>query len=680
MAGGKLSDVLAATGIDSVAPPAKAAGVLGPIAELSAAVSDASNMIHAVLPANASNVRTRTRIQQAIRLRRPVPDLLDAAGHETLERASAMVASAIDGALPLLLAMKPPVASDERIAGCELADQAPALCVAGTGSNVITGDYALVVDLGGNDAHQNSAGGADTLENGLPVSVTIDLGGNDTYSTQLPTSSGAWVAQGGGIGGAGFLVDVAGDDTYRIASDKPFAQARGQGQSLSGVGMLADLGGNDAYELDARGPGFPTAVGQGDGAHGSGILLDLAGNDRHLINSIATAFFVLPLGGVAPPLPVSSGLGTGAFGYINIQTPPPAHADISYRQLGFGLFADSGGTDDLDIVAEAPDPPDDAFFGPALIALPGAVAFGVGAAPEGGVGLAILGPGATETTIATTTRAQFAAAYSAGMGHGEYGGQGVLSDAGGDDIRTLRTDVAVTRHNVAIEGCEDCEQAWARSDAATIRGMGSGLGFGLGILDDLGGADRYLASATNVVETSFHDERASGNAGRSTSIAGPVHAAAQGVGDGGYGELLDAEGNDRYEIIAGSAARSMAKKNGQGPANPEGHATAGQSVLLGQATGRALGYGVLKDLGGADEYVTTSSALAEAEPATESQAGTAANGALASVDAESAATFIDRDDNRADSFSASPATAACTGTRGSGAWVDCGGAGFGLVG
>jgi hypothetical protein len=684
MAEGSLSAVLAAAGIDLPTAPSSHGGladISSTIGALSRTIVQAGEMIDEVLPPTPANIRSREQMQRAIRLREPLPDLLDASGQETVEHAAATVATAIDSALVRFRSLQVPPASGEEVAGCEIADQAPALCVAGTGSNVITGDYALVVDLGGNDVHQNSAGGADTLENGLPVSVTIDLGGNDTYSTSLPTPSGAWIAQGGGMGGAGFLVDAAGDDSYRIASEGPFAQARGQGKSLNGVGLLADFGGNDSYGLDAQGPGFPTAEGQGDAAHGPAILLDLGGDDTHSIYAKATEFFILPIGAVAPPFPVAAGLGTGAWGYINARTPPPVHADFSYRQMGVGLFADAGGADTLSISAETPDPPDDTFFGPALIGLPGAVSFGVGAAQSGGVGLSVLGPGATTTSITTTTRAQLAAARSAGLGHGESGGQGVLSDAGGNDVRTLSTDVGVVRHGVGADGCneDDCD-AWARSDAATVEGMGSGIGsFGLGVLDDFGGADRYVASATNLVETTFRDERANGNAGRSTSIAGPVRAAVQGVGDGGFGELMDAEGDDRYEVVADSTARSTATRNGHGP-HPEALSTAGQSEVLGQAAGRALGYGALKDLGGADVYITSSSTAVQATPTTEAVAGAATTGALASVDAQAAATFMDRDDGATDSFSTSPATAACTGTRGSGAWVDCAGAGFGFVG
>ncbi|MGH2711447.1 MAG: hypothetical protein ACRDH9_09625 [Actinomycetota bacterium] len=672
---GQLGDVLETAGIAK----ANAAITENPIADLSVAVSRATGLIRDAVPATGRNAEVRARALRARRMRKPAPDLLDAAGHAAVDRAAAIVASAIDSALPRLSTMRE-LGSAEQVAGCDIADQPPALCIAGDGQNTITEDYALVVDLGGNDTHANSAGGADSLNNGLPVSVTIDLGGNDTYSTKSPTKSGSQVAQGAAVAGAGFLVDVAGDDTYSIASEGPFSIAVGQGKALSGVGVLADLAGNDFYELDARGPGYPLAMGQGDGAHGPGVLLDLGGNDRHSIRATATEFFLLPLGGVAPPVATAQGMGTGQFGYVNFQTPPPVHVDGSYRNIGIGLFADSGGTDDLEIDATVPDPPDDTFFGPGLIGLPGAAAVGVGAAQSGGYGFAVLGDGDTETTITATTRAQYAAGLSGGLGYGYGSGWGVVSDVGGDDVRTLRSDVSVERHGHGADDCESCDtQAWGRTDIATIRGMGSTYEGGTGLLEDAEGADMYFAHATNLVDTTFADERTQGPPGKSVSLAGPVRVVAQGASESlGSAELVDAAGDDRYEVIAGSLAKAKASRQGQGP-SPEATATAGESVILAQASARGTGTGSLTDLGGADTYIVSSTVGAEADPPTNTETGAATAGVLASVDETSAARFTDRDDGKTDSFTSAPATPACTGTRGQGTWVDCGGAGVGLV-
>jgi hypothetical protein len=49
------------------------------------------------------------------------------------------------------------------------------------------------------------------------------------------------------------------------------------------------------------------------------------------------------------------------------------------------------------------------------------------------------------------------------------------------------------------------------------------------------------------------------------------------------------------------------------------------------------------------------------------------------VDQGSSAIFLDADGGLSDTFTATPSTAACTGTRGQGQWVDCGGAGFGTM-
>jgi len=144
--------------------------------------------------------------------------------------------------------------------------------------------YLLVIDIGGNDHYEISAGANTNPEN--PVSVLIDFGGNDTYgyyevpdpddggrlvsdldgrvtptSSYGPFSLSRTSRQGSGRLGIGILVDFgAGDDRYRSLRIS-------QGSGILGVGILYDDGGSDIYECEAG--------CQGSGIFGMGILMDM---------------------------------------------------------------------------------------------------------------------------------------------------------------------------------------------------------------------------------------------------------------------------------------------------------------------------------------------------------------------------------------------------------------------
>jgi HEAT repeat protein len=107
----------------------------------------------------------------------------------------------------------------------------------GSGPNTYTGDFALIIDLGGDDRYVTRVGGA-VAGIGHPISAVIDMGGDDQYI------SDRLVNQGCGVLGIGGLVDVGhGDDEYRGSS---FCQ----GASFCGAGFLFDDGGNDTYRAD----------------------------------------------------------------------------------------------------------------------------------------------------------------------------------------------------------------------------------------------------------------------------------------------------------------------------------------------------------------------------------------------------------------------------------------------
>src|SRR5262249_18442318 len=78
--------------------------------------------------------------------------------------------------------------------------------VGGSGPNAYRGDFALIIDLGGDDHYYRTAGGAHGRER--PVSVSIDLAGDDRYQATEP------FAQGAALMGVGLLVDRQGNDRY----------------------------------------------------------------------------------------------------------------------------------------------------------------------------------------------------------------------------------------------------------------------------------------------------------------------------------------------------------------------------------------------------------------------------------------------------------------------------------
>lgn len=131
------------------------------------------------------------------------------------------------------------------------------IIVGGTGSNTYGDDYALIVDLGGDDTYRGRcASGIGKISH--PFGVVVDLSGDDLYSSERVCNFGC------GIFGCGVLYDGGGDDIYRGGHNSLAA-------GLLGTGVIIDGAGRDLYE-----GGYFT---QGAGLVGSGILYDGGGDD-----------------------------------------------------------------------------------------------------------------------------------------------------------------------------------------------------------------------------------------------------------------------------------------------------------------------------------------------------------------------------------------------------------------
>ncbi len=124
------------------------------------------------------------------------------------------------------------------------------MVVGGIGPNTYRGDFAFILDLGGDDAYP-----FDTRSESAPaIEVLVDIAGDDTYGDpERPRGPGTgWL-------GAGIAVDLAGDDRY-------LCRRAGQGFGWFGFGLLLDAGGADRYALGE--------LGQGAGWWGIGALVD----------------------------------------------------------------------------------------------------------------------------------------------------------------------------------------------------------------------------------------------------------------------------------------------------------------------------------------------------------------------------------------------------------------------
>lgn len=169
----------------------------------------------------------------------------------------------------------------------------------GTADDVYARPLALVWDQGGNDQHLNNAGGSNlglarpALGVGGGAAALFDLAGDDVFGTGTGRSG----VNGGGFGGAGFLLDQGGHDWYRGLDDGV------NGGAFLGTGFLLDVAGNDRYDSlgwGTNGGGYPGGLGflldQGGhdayvGTHdavnggaflGAGLLWDVAGDDSYL--------------------------------------------------------------------------------------------------------------------------------------------------------------------------------------------------------------------------------------------------------------------------------------------------------------------------------------------------------------------------------------------------------------
>lgn len=242
----------------------------------------------------------------------PPVELLEGRDHSEVLRASIQAAERTSTAIDLLDQVKahhdelPPI------------DLEPILRFAPTGDTVHDDNYAVLVDLEGEDLYDNHAGGLFAaagngiyeVEEGSPWYETtvagrpVSVGGNTQDATAVITSS--------------LLLDMAGDDTYGVKKAPMMDDAEhgcvGEevvpyvgtiGAGIVGMGQLYDLEGNNTYtgRTQTSGAGHILGVGvvytgagedsfeavrsaQGQGLLGGiGVLIDDGGDSTYRLNT-----------------------------------------------------------------------------------------------------------------------------------------------------------------------------------------------------------------------------------------------------------------------------------------------------------------------------------------------------------------------------------------------------------
>ncbi|MBI4394198.1 MAG: hypothetical protein HY556_10480 [Euryarchaeota archaeon] len=421
-------------------------------------------------------------------------------------------------------------------------------------------EYALAVDLGGDDHYGNRAGSSTPV---FPTALALDLVGDDTYhytrnstlhkeavsrltgiqgTLDLKESALFGGAQGAGILGIGVLSDRGGVNRFILnvtfegcvnCTGEVAAFGAGQGAGLLGIGVLSVFGGGAGSTFEAmanvslapneNASGFARTHAQGAGIMGVGILASERPllDDSYELRSSAT-------GGLGQDM-ATSGQG--------------------YGLAGVGMLLDNGGDNAFtaDRLAQATVDAD-AGAGPFERAPPSVFLTALGAG-AGSAGVLLL-PGIGDDRLQATRQSQ---AYAGGRG------LALLLDLEGDDYRTLLPPTGVAGHGQA-----------AAADG------------GLALLFDHRGNDRYVANGSRVQAFS------SGGTALLVDLSGVDSYKALDLGQSavanltstepGFAFFLDKSGNDEYSV------------GGRG----WGHASGASS---------SVGSAVFGDLGGIDSYV-----------------------------------------------------------------------------
>jgi hypothetical protein len=278
------------------------------------------------------------------------------------------------GALPLAATLDAAADSLARLPAlgafqCDWPTPLGRIAVGGSGNDVYSGPYSLVVDLGGNDEYRGP-GGASGVDG---VSIVLDLGGDDRYAARDSALAGpggavlgyagildagagsdhyeatSW-AGGFGFLGVGWIDDRGGNDTYRM-------QCLSEGSALFGLGLLLDEAGDDHYNLEVLNDDFTFGQSQGfGGPEGCGVLIDLGGKDAFSAEDTSPSPEA-PRGFVQGASRGGGNRWAGGFGMLldgggDDTYRAGLHAQGSGMGSGLGLLADRSGDDTYEAVGQ----------------------------------------------------------------------------------------------------------------------------------------------------------------------------------------------------------------------------------------------------------------------------------------------------------------------------------------
>ncbi len=413
-----------------------------------------------------------------------------------------------------------------------------------TTDDVYSGDYALLVDLGGNDTYRNNAGAGGTFDTDPPgirhSALLIDKTGDDQYLGRVGLSA----VNGAGHFGTGFLWDDTGNDTYLGAA--PDLAANGAGQA--GLGTLVDGGGEDLYQADV---GSGTA--NGAGFTGAGALIDAGGDDRYL----STSEYVLAANGA---------------GYLG----------------GFGHLVDGGGNDLYDATAGV----EGSLNGAGFLAATGWLLDACGDDQYlGSVGEAGTVNGAGWAASGHLLDYGGSDIYDADLGRGAANGAGLLGRGLLADRDGFDHYLAAFRGRAAANGAGDRGSGLlidgGGDDHYNVTADGPGYGnggayIGAGLLIEIAGNDVYNGSIESY-----------------GGLNGGSHL-------GGVGCLLEMGGDDHYNgTIAGAGGINGATRSGtsvliDGQGNDTYDGTVG--FLGGVNAAATIGFALLEDRGGTNVF------------------------------------------------------------------------------
>ncbi len=352
--------------------------------------------------------------------------------------------------------------------------------IASAGDDAYSDRALLILAPRGNNRYQGGAGVANGLS-GPRLAAVIDLGGDDRYLGE------GLLGPGSALFGVSVVLDVEGDDNWR-------ARYAGQGAGVFGAAWVEDRAGDDAYT--AR------ALAQGAAVAGLAVLRDGAGSDRYSVGLQGQGYGSLP--GFALLLD-DAGEDTYTAGGREHDYERNDDRFVSQAQgASFGARPQAGGG----VAALVDRAGNDVYI---------ADVYGQGVGYYYSAGLLLDGAGHDRYTV-----------HQYGQGAGIHLALGLLADFAGDDHYVGDTLVQGCAHDFAVGGLLD--RAGRDTYTASRDAQGHGMNLALGWLVDGGGDDVY--SARDPVTS-----QGAGNEGLPRDV-------------GSLGLLIDLGGADRYSCGA----------------------------------------------------------------------------------------------------------------------------------